>query len=191
MGRKRKKGRAKSSHVNKYIDKRGKVKSNTKAGNTVADTNQAESDQPDQSNQPSQPDQPDIDNKPDTRDIKYGDIWFADLGSHEGTSVQEGDRPVLVISNDINNQRSNTVNIIPFTGKMKRLYMPTHVVVELSDETKGRKRGLDRNSVALTEQITTISKASLFSYMGNIGESKVMEDINKAVKTQLRLDDNP
>lgn len=183
MGRKRKKGSAKNGHVNKYIDKKGRTKIKTKAANSSADTNQAESDQPDT-------DRPDTD-KPDTRDIKYGDIWFADLGSHAGTSVQDGDRPVLVISNDINNQRSNTINIIPFTGKMKRLYMPTHVLVELSDETKGceGKRGLDRNSVALAEQITTVSKSSLFSYIGNISDSKVMENIKAAVKTQLRLDE--
>ena len=29
-----------------------------------------------------------------------GDIWFAELGDHTGTSVQGGCRPVLIISND-------------------------------------------------------------------------------------------
>ncbi|MCC8067209.1 MAG: type II toxin-antitoxin system PemK/MazF family toxin [Clostridiales bacterium] len=182
MGRKnrRKKERIRSVHVNKYINKKGK----TKAVNAETDT-MAEMDKQDIDNKPY------TDNNPDTRDIKYGDIWFADLGFHAGTSVQDGDRPVLVISNDINNQRSNTVNIIPFTGKMKRLYMPTHVLVELTDETRSRegKKGLDRDSVALAEQITTVSKSSLFSYIGNIGESKVMEDIKKAVRTQLLLDE--
>ena len=33
------------------------------------------------------------------------EVWFADLGDHHGTSVQSGNRPVLIISNDVSSRR--------------------------------------------------------------------------------------
>ena len=49
-----------------------------------------------------------------------GDVWFAELGSHPGTSVQEGCRPVVIMSNDTANQHSETVTVVPMTSKMKK-----------------------------------------------------------------------
>ena len=49
-----------------------------------------------------------------------GDIWFANLGSHPHSSVQSGCRPVIVISNNIGNNHSDTVNVLPLTRHMKK-----------------------------------------------------------------------
>lgn len=58
-----------------------------------------------------------------------GDIWFAELREHPGTSVQEGCRPAFIVSNDMGNQHSDTLTIIPLTSKRKKRYLPTHVTV--------------------------------------------------------------
>ena len=49
-----------------------------------------------------------------------GEIWVAHLGSHPNTSVQEGSRPVLIVSNDKGNHTSNTVVVLPLTSQIKR-----------------------------------------------------------------------
>ena len=46
---------------------------------------------------------------------KRMDIWYAHLRENTGTSVQEGDRPVLVISNDVANRCSDVVTVLPLT----------------------------------------------------------------------------
>ncbi|MBR2563419.1 MAG: type II toxin-antitoxin system PemK/MazF family toxin, partial [Paenibacillus sp.] len=76
---------------------------------------------------------------PDTADILTGkvqmkqpkrmEIWFAELGAHPGTSVQEGCRPVLVISNDKGNEYAETVTVAPLTSKIKKPWLPTHLMV--------------------------------------------------------------
>ena len=83
------------------------------------------------------------------------EIWFADLGDHYGTSVQSGNRPVLVISNDVGNQYSRTVTVIPLTTKLKRMDMPTHIILTEEDCCMFRPQTL-QDSVLLAEQITTI-----------------------------------
>lgn len=66
---------------------------------------------------------------------KRMDIWYAHLRENTGTSVQEGSRPVLVISNDMANKNSDVVTVIPLTSQMKRIELPTHCIIhDLLDE---------------------------------------------------------
>ena len=60
---------------------------------------------------------------------KRMDIWYAHLRENTGTSVQEGDRPVLVISNDVANRCSDVVTVLPMTSQIKKMYMPTHCII--------------------------------------------------------------
>lgn len=60
---------------------------------------------------------------------KRMDIWYAHLRENTGTSVQEGSRPVLVISNDMANKNSDVVTVIPLTSQMKRIELPTHCII--------------------------------------------------------------
>lgn len=48
-----------------------------------------------------------------------GHGWGAELGSHPWISIQEGCRPVVIMSNDTANQYSETVMVVPMTSKMK------------------------------------------------------------------------
>jgi mRNA interferase MazF len=111
---------------------------------------------------------------------KRMDIWYAHLRENTGTSVQEGDRPVLVISNDVANRCSDVVTVLPLTSQIKKMYMPTHCII--SDL-------LDEDSVVLAEQITAIPKWRLRRKLCACEDAKLVADIETAVKVQLGLED--
>ncbi len=115
-----------------------------------------------------------------------GDIWFADLGNHPNSSVQGGCRPVIILSNNIGNVYSDTVNIVPMTRHLKKPELPCHTEISPDDITD--KRQLLETSMILAEQITTISKYALRNYVGTITDNAVMSAINAAVISQLGIE---
>lgn len=114
------------------------------------------------------------------------EIWFADLGDHYGTSVQSGNRPVLVISNDVGNQYSQTLTVIPLTTKLKRMDMPTHIVLTEEDCCMFRPQTL-QDSVLLAEQITTIAKSALCNRLCRVTSREKRQEIVQAVAAQLDM----
>ena len=127
----------------------------------------------------------DIEHKHLNRIPQRGDIWFASLGSHVNSCVQDGIRPVVIISNNIGNAHAETVNIVPMTRHLKKLELPCHTKIYPSN-VSDTQQSLDL-SMVLAEQLTTISKHSLRSYAGHITDSSAMERIENAVTAQLGL----
>ena len=122
-----------------------------------------------------------------SRSPHRGEVWFVELGHHGNTSVQGGCRPVLIISNDEGNHHADTICVLPMTTRLKKGYLPSHV--EISQENLAHRdygRHLEP-SMILAEQITTISKSALRSYLGIIGDRKKLEEINRAVREQLNV----
>ena len=113
------------------------------------------------------------------RTPQRGDVWFVELGCHPGTSVQDGCRPAFIMSNDTANLYSGIVTVVPMTSKLKKSYLPTHVI--LTDECPALEP-----SMVLGEQLTTVGKPALKSYVGRIGPAKIHE-IEKAVEAHLGL----
>lgn len=109
--------------------------------------------------------------------IKRGQIFYADLSPARG-SEQGGLRPVLIVSNDINNERSPTVTICPITSQVKKP-IPTHATLyPMENRTiKG---------TILCEQVRTICKSRLSKPMGEATADE-MARVNKALKIQLNL----
>ena len=120
-----------------------------------------------------------------TKMPKRGDIWFADLGFHPGTSVQDGCRPVLIISNDIGNRFSDTINVLPMTRHLKRQDLPCHT--QIDPESIGDMRQPLETSMVLVEQITTISKNVLKHYAGHVSDKAMEELIDQTLKRQFGL----
>lgn len=116
---------------------------------------------------------------------RRGDIWFAELGSHPGTNVQDGCRPVFIVSNDIGNRYADTINVLPMTRHLKRKELPCHARVDPEKLTDIRQP-LDQ-SMVLAEQITTISKSALRHFAGHVADDVLIERIDKAVGLQLGL----
>jgi mRNA interferase MazF len=88
-----------------------------------------------------------------SKEVKRLDMWNANLGTNKG-SVQSGERPIVVLGNDIGNKYSPVVIVAPVTSRVKKP-LPTHVKVS-SEEV-----GLYDDSIILLEQIMTISKDQL------------------------------
>lgn len=116
-----------------------------------------------------------------------GEVWFADLGIHPGTSVQEGRRPVLIVSNDKGNHHATTIVVLPMTSHMKKSNLPSHVELRQGDlKLVDPSRPLDE-SMILAEQITTIGKNALLNCIGKIEDADKLSEIGNAVKAQLAI----
>ena len=88
------------------------------------------------------------------------DIYWADLNPVIGRE-QAGHRPVLVVSNDIEN-RMDIVTVIPITSrKANRRIYPNEVSIELNG----------KEAILLCHQIRTISKKRLNKKMGRLETS--------------------
>lgn len=131
-----------------------------------------------------------VDQAPSARQLhnpSRGEVWFAQLGYHSGTSVQAGCRPVFVVSNDTGNHHATTIVVLPMTTRLKRSELPTHVELCQSDLTKADLNRPLADSMILAEQITTISKAALRNYIGKVEDRRKLNEIDNAVKVQLAI----
>lgn len=81
-------------------------------------------------------------------------------------SEQDGKRPVVIIQNNFGNKYSPTVIVAPLTKKIKKAYLPTHVIIS-------EKQYLKYNSMILLEQTRTIDKSRLINYLGRLDESEI------------------
>jgi mRNA interferase MazF len=114
------------------------------------------------------------------QEIKRGDIWLVDLGEGVG-SIQGKLRPVVIVQNNMGNQYSPTLTCIPLTSQNKK-QLPTHVLLK-------NTTCLLSLSIALCEQITTLSKGMLSRYIGEVS-SVDMQEIERAIKIQTGIKDD-
>lgn len=106
--------------------------------------------------------------------VKRGDVFYANLPVYG--SVQGGVRPVVIISNDMNNRFSPTVQIIPLTSQGKKRNLPVHVSIDVE------KNVLGKESQALVEQLTTVDKSVLMNKKGSLPK-----DVINAIETAIRI----
>lgn len=114
-------------------------------------------------------------------DIKRGDVVYCSLGIETGRSIQGGDRPVVVVSNDMNNKHSTVFTGVPLTTRVKRR-LPTHVKVVAKENS-----GLTEDSTALCEQVTVLSYDCILNEKYGKLNDKVMAKITKALQVQLGM----
>ena len=105
------------------------------------------------------------------------EIWYADLPLKEGSSIQGGKRPVLIISNNICNEKNSVVTVIPMTHQFKRLNLPTHAIIGSPDGGE---------SLVLVEQIMTIDKRLLEKRLGNVTRQD-RRIVEAAIREQLGI----
>jgi mRNA interferase MazF len=79
-------------------------------------------------------------------------------------SQQAGERPWLVLSNNMNNTYSPMINAIPFTAKNKKS-IPVHVPVHA-----GEVEGIYKDSILEIEQITSVNKVDFTKKIGYASE---------------------
>lgn len=108
-----------------------------------------------------------------------GDLYYADLGRGIG-SEQAGYRPVLIVQNNVGNKHSPTVIIAPISGKAEtRLNFPVHCQLEA-------ECGLTVPSLVLLEQLRTIDKRRLKTYIGHLDDHHVQQ-VNHALAVSVGL----
>ena len=111
--------------------------------------------------------------------VKRGDIFYADLSPVVG-SEQGGLRPVLVVQNDIGNKFSPTVIIAAITSQISKAKLPTHI------ELDARTFGLKKDSVVLLEQIRTLDKMRLQTFVTHLPDG-FMNRVDQALYLSLGL----
>ena len=113
------------------------------------------------------------------RQIKKGCIYLYDFGHTEGHN-QNGFRPVLVRGNNNIIKYSADVLVVPITSVIKKPDWYAHVYIE-------RKYGLNEPSMALFEQITSVSKKNLKRHIGTINDAQLLELIDQTTMKVLGL----
>jgi len=108
-----------------------------------------------------------------------GEIYFAELSSTIGSETNKK-RPVVIVSNNKNNEFSETITIVPLTSNIEKIY-PFEVFLPFN------KTGLSKDSKAQCHQIRTISKHRMVNQsIGNLPLSEI-QMIEEALKLHLDL----
>jgi mRNA interferase MazF len=109
--------------------------------------------------------------------ILRGDIRWADLNSVRGRE-QAGQRPVLILSQDVFNDRSGTVIAVALTSQPQRAGFP--LTLEL------HTKGLPKKSWVKISQIRTLAVERIGKMMGRASPeelAQVIEGLNEIIGT--------
>lgn len=112
-------------------------------------------------------------------EIKRGNVFIADLDPTIG-SEQYGRRPVVILSNDLNNKYSPTILVAPLTKIIKKTKLPTHIMIK-------KNNFLKYDSLILLEQLRTIDKTRLTDFKGRV-DKITLEKINNGLIESQDID---
>jgi mRNA interferase MazF len=108
--------------------------------------------------------------------FKRGNIYFIQSSYTEQGVEQRGDRPAVIVSNDKGNEHSECVEIVYMTTQPKA-ELPTHVLI----------RSALKPSTLLCEQIITVSKDRVGTWIGTLTEQEIQQ-MDTAIATSIGLD---
>ena len=114
-----------------------------------------------------------------------GDIvWICIDDKEKKGSEQMGNRPAVIVQNNISNRVSNTILVAPITDASNiRKLGPNHVFIK-----KG-EGGIHIDSVILCNQIITCDKTKrVVARIGSLSKI-IIKQINNALKATFDLDD--
>ena len=111
--------------------------------------------------------------------INRGDIYLASLDPAIGKKISKT-RPVVILSNDKNNEYSGTVTILPVTSNNLQKTYPFEVFL-----SKG-SGNLPKDSKIKVDQIRTLDKGRMVNFIGKLKTGEI-DQIEKAIKIHLAL----
>ncbi len=114
--------------------------------------------------------------------MKRGEIYYANLSPVVGSETDKR-RPVLIVSNDINNRNATVVTVVPLTSNVRSVY-PFEVLVPREDS------GLPKPSKVQVQQIRTISKQRIEGEAVGQLSGELMQQVGDAIKLHLALEDS-
>jgi len=112
--------------------------------------------------------------------IKRGEIHLASLDPAVGREISKT-RPVVIISNDINNRFSGTVTVLPITSKNLEKVYPFEVRLPKS------AGNLPKDSKVKADQIRTLDKRRIVKAIGMLDNESIAR-IETALKIHLGLE---
>lgn len=112
--------------------------------------------------------------------MRRGEVYEARLEPIEG-SEQVGIRPVVIVSRDAINANNRIVIAVPCTTyRSERRIYPSQVLILAPDG------GLDKDSLALGEQVRVLSKSRLLRLRGVLSNSALAQ-LNQVLLIALDL----
>ncbi len=109
-------------------------------------------------------------------------IVRADFDPVEG-SEQAGIRPALVISRESANKSLSVVVVLPLTSRKPGRVIHIGEILLPTGEA-----GLTQESVAMCQQIRTVSKTRLLGSYGTVTDEATRENVREALRIHLDLD---
>ena len=109
--------------------------------------------------------------------IKRGEIWYVEESGKEDGSEMKKSRPGLVVSNNVGNDHAPVVTVVWLTTQEKKP-LPTHVEVFSNV-----------NSIAICEQVNTVSKDRLSNFVRKLDDFE-MAEVDKALSVALGIKGN-
>lgn len=104
-------------------------------------------------------------------DVSFDPVVGSEIGKR---------RPALIVSNDLNNEYSQTVTVVPLTGQPGGRTYPFEVLIPHGIA------GLTSDSRAKCNQVRTVDKSRLVVYRGALTHRYMLE-VEKALKVHLNI----
>lgn len=110
--------------------------------------------------------------------VRKGEIYIVQFAKNDGSHIQGGTRPVVVVSGDQKN-KGNIIDVTPLTSQIKRDDLYTHIVIE--------GHGLKCPSMTICEHTMPIDKGKLKkkNYVGAITDKRLLDRITEANQMQF------
>jgi len=110
--------------------------------------------------------------------IQRGDVWLVNLDPTVGAEIRKT-RPAVIISNDIANQSSSTVTVLPVTDRGEKTHpFETDIPIKTG--------GLSKPSKIKCQQIRTVDKARLVHFLGVL-PGRIIESAERSLCLHLDL----
>ncbi len=106
--------------------------------------------------------------------MNRGEVWWVDFEPSFGGEIKKV-RPAVIVSNDTSNKYLNRVQVVPLSSQTERVY-PSETLVVLGG----------RQSKAMANQLTTVSKERLANRAGVLSASDMMK-VEETIKVQLDM----
>lgn len=114
-----------------------------------------------------------------------GDVVIIDVPMLANSHIQAGKRPWVIVQNNVGNQFSPTILVVPLTTKIKRMELPTHVAVTW---------GALQPSMAECEQVRVVDVSDDWEYICTL-PPEIMRHVDTALKNaffyERGVDDAP